>query len=192
MAELNNPINAQNIIDRFADYVRDSANSGIDWGNDAKPFDEFDQDIFGGDISGKELGVNGTNLTPSTGRITAQTIFNVLLNETSAYTRIRKMRAQLFVTGAGGNVGRPLPGVVFDEEKVANMNNTYLQTIPSTTSRTGIFAGETITSNNLENYFLNLQTQYTSKREVSAGTFRVEVCHSSCHTSCCHGSRSRR
>lgn len=191
MAELTNPINAQNVVDRFADYVRTAANTGIVWGTNTKPFEEFNQDIFGGDTSGRPLGISGANITSD--KITAQTIFDVLVSETATYTRIRKMRAQLFVQGGGGNTGsRQTPGMIFDEERIANMNNTFLQTISvSSADRPGISTGEIINASNLENFFTNLRTTYNNRREVSAGTFRVDVCHASCHSSC-HGSRGRR
>jgi len=196
MAELNNPVNAQNIVDRFADYVRTEANSGIVWGNNAKPFPEFNLNVFGGDTSGKSIGINGGSISSNpTDKITAQTIFNILINETAAYTRIRKMRAQLYVTGAGGNNGtRPVAGFVFDQEQVAHMDSGYTQTLTDTynSSRENVVAGQTINKTNLENLFQNLRTTYSLKRDISAGTFRVDVCHASCHSSCCHSSRSRR
>lgn len=192
MAELTNPINAQNIVDRFADYVRAAANSDIVWGNNAKPFSEFNLDVFGGDTSGKSIDINGTNLTPD--KITAQNIIDVLVSETRAYTRIRKMRAQLYVTGAGGNTGtRPVAGFVFDQEQVAHMNSGYVQSVSILLSdRPGIATGSIVNSNSLENFFTNLRTIYNENRNNSAGTFRVDVCHASCHSSCCHSSRSRR
>lgn len=199
MAELNSPVNAQNIVDRFADYVRAEANSGIVWGNNAKPFADWNLDIFGGDTSGRPLGISGANITSD--KITAQTIFNTLLSETAAYTRIRKMRAQLFVTGTGNIYGfgsllpgsRSTPGTVFDQEQVANMNSNYVQSTTDTynSSRENVVSGETISATSLENLFQNLRTTYAIKRDVTAGTFVVRVCHSSCHIAC-HSSRSRR
>ena len=47
MATLTNPINAQNIVDRFADYVTATADSGISWGTNALPFSEFNSANFG-------------------------------------------------------------------------------------------------------------------------------------------------
>lgn len=191
MAELNNPVNAQNVVNRFADYVTTTANSGIVWGTGALPFTEWNLDVFGGDTSGKSIGISGADITAD--KITAQTIFDVLLAETATYTRIRNMRAQLFVTGDGGNTGsRPTPGTVFDEERVSHMNNTYLQTISSSSiDRSSVTTGNTINKPNLETLFTNLQTEYNNKRNITAGTFRVDVCHASCHSSC-HGSRGRR
>jgi hypothetical protein len=38
MATLTNPINADNIVDRFADFVVDTANANIVWSASNKPF----------------------------------------------------------------------------------------------------------------------------------------------------------
>ena len=56
---LTDNISAQNVVNRFADYVRGAANSGISWGTNAYPFAEFNVRafVFGGDTNGKGIEV---------------------------------------------------------------------------------------------------------------------------------------
>lgn len=189
MATLNNPVNAQNIVDRFADYVVATANSGIVWGTNAEPFTEFDENNFGGTTSGKGIGISGSNI--GSNPITASTIYNTLVSETNSYTRIRNLRAILFVTGGGGNTGsRPTAGTVYDATNVANMNSNYLQSTANGTANAGVASGSAVDDGNLETFFSNLRTAYNNARGNTT-TIQVDVCHASCHSSC-HGSRGRR
>jgi hypothetical protein len=197
MATLNNPVNAQNIVDRFADYVVSTANSGIVWGTNNIPFTEFGEEhngvtassYFGGTTSGKEIAINGSNVNADP--ITASTIYNALVAETNAYTRIRNLQAKLNVDGGGGNTGtRPTAGVVFDETNVANMNSDFLQTTANNTANAGVSSGSTIDDTNLETFFDNLRTAYSTAR-ANTTVVQVDVCHASCHSSC-HSSRGRR
>ena len=188
MATLTNPIRTQNIVDRFADYVTATADSGISWGTNALPFSGFDSAKFGGSTSGRPIGISGGNI--GSGVITAANIYNTLVNETNQYTSIRNLRAILFVDGGGGNTGsRPTPGVVFDQTAVAYMNSTYLQSVGSP-SNAGVASGNAASDENLESFFNNLRSSYNSTRS-STTTIQVNVCHASCHSSC-HGSRGRR
>lgn len=190
MATLNNPVNPQNIIDRFVDYVTVTANTGIVWGTDVSPFPEFDTLNFGGTTTGKPIGVTGTNIGSVGDNITALNIYNTLVNETAAYTNIRNLQAILFVDGEGGNIGtRPTAGVVFDETSVAYLSSTYLQSVGSPVDA-GVSSGSDITVSALESFFTNLQTAYNTARDTTQ-TIQVNVCHASCHSSC-HGSRGRR
>lgn len=187
MASLNNPVNAQNIIDRFADYVVATANAGIVWGTNARPFQEFPPTVFGGD-GGRAIAINGTNITADP--INAGKIYDTLLNETYNYTRIRKLQAKLNVTGGGGNTGsRPTAGVVYDQTNVANMSTAYLQGL-GLPDLNNVKAGQNISSTNLENLFNTLRAAYQGKRDT-VYTIQVDVCHASCHSSC-HSSRGRR
>lgn len=189
MATLNNPVNAQNIVDRFADYVVATANSGISWGTNAEPFTEFNEGLFGGTTSGRGIGISGSNI--GSNPITASTIYNTLVSETNAYTRIRNLRAILFVTGGGGNTGsRPTAGTVYDQTNVANMNTGYLQTTANGTNNAGVTSGSAIDDAGLETFFDNLRSAYNTARGNTV-TIQVDVCHASCHSSC-HGSRGRR
>jgi hypothetical protein len=188
MATLTNPINAQNIVDRFVDYVVATANSGISWGTNAAPFAEFDTANFGGTTSGRGVSINGSsiNATP----ITASTIYNALVEETRTFSNIRNLRAQLFVTGGGGNIGsRPTAGYVYDQTAVAHMNTSYRQ-VQNTIGNGGVTAGNTISVTNLQQFFANCQAEYNARRGNTV-TIQVDVCHASCHSSC-HGSRGRR
>jgi hypothetical protein len=203
MATLTNNITAQNIVDRFADYVVATANASIVWGTNALPFDAFAgyfPAIFGGTTAGKAIGITGTNLGGSGSIITAATIVSVLRNETTAYTRIRNMRAILNITGAGNTAGGgsrldagPItgqgPGFIRDNTFKSNLNGSYLQTLAATSS-TGIATSSNITTANLETFFTNLQTAYATARDTTH-TEVVSVCHASCHSNC-HSSRGRR
>ena len=190
MATLNNPINPQNIVDRFADYVVSTANAGIVWGTDVSPFPEFNTAEFGGTTSGKSIGISGSNINAVGDTITAANIYNALVNETSAFSNIRNLRALLFVEGDGGNTGsRPTPGYVYDNTQVAYLNSSYLQSVGSPNAA-GVSSGNTATSSGLETFFANLQSAYNTTR-ASTATIQVNVCHASCHSSC-HGSRGRR
>lgn len=190
MATLNNPINPQNIVDRFADYVVATANSSIAWGTNAFPFPEWTYGAeFGGTTAGKAIGITGPNIGNVATVINAANIYNTLLTETVAYTNIRNLRAILFVDGGGGNTGsRPTPGTVFDTTAKAYFNTAYTQTVGAGSSN--VVSGNVATATGLETYFDNLRTSYNTARENTI-TLQVNVCHASCHSSC-HGSRGRR
>ena len=193
MATLTEPIQRQNIVDRFADYVRATANSGISWGTNAWPFGEFGgyAGIFGGDTGGKGIEIDGNSIAVNANsEMVAQNIYDTLITETYRYTRIRYMRAVLFVDGGGGNTGsRPTPGVVYDATAVANLNTNYLQGVSA--GRDDVYAGNQISAGGLEVMMSNMRAAYNGARGNSAGTWQVNVCHASCHSSC-HSSRGRR
>ena len=190
MTTLTNPVAPQNIVDRFADFVTSTANSGISWGTNAYPFAEFDSSKFGGTTSGTTITATGSSIGSSGGVITAVNIVNALLTETALYTNIRNLRAILNVTGGGGNNGsRPTPGFIYDQTAVAFMNTSYRQTL-NAVSNSNVSSGNTISSSNLETFFTNLQTEYNSQKNNTT-TVQIDVCHASCHSSC-HSSRSRR
>jgi hypothetical protein len=187
---LTNPIQPQNIVNRFSDYVTATADSGISWGTNAYPFGEFDPSYFGGDTSGRPIGITGGNIGSAGGSITASNIYNTLVTETTNYTSIRNLRALLFVDGDGGNTGsRPSPGYIYDATAVAYMNTGYLQSIGSP-DNAGVSAGSAISSSGLETFFGNLTTSYNNAR-ASTTTVQINVCHASCHSNC-HSSRGRR
>lgn len=190
MATLNNPINPQNIVDRFADYVVATANTSIAWGTDVYPFAEWTYGAeFGGTTAGKAIGITGSNVDAVGNVINAANIYNTLLTETATYTNIRNLRAILFVDGGGGNTGsRPAAGAVFDTTSKAYFNSAYLQSIGAGAS--DVVSGSTATAAGLETYFDNLKTSYNTAG-ANTITLQVNVCHASCHSNC-HGSRSRR
>jgi hypothetical protein len=190
MAVLSNPINPQNLVDRFADYVTATANSGISWGTNSLPFAEFNSAEFGGTTGGRGIGISGGNVASVGSLIVASGIYNTLVAETATYTNIRNLRAILFVDGAGGNTGsRPTAGVVSDGTAVAHMNTNYRQSVGSP-SASNVSAGNTITAAGMETFFDNLRSAYNTARAATT-TVQVNVCHASCHSSC-HGSRGRR
>lgn len=191
MASLDNPINPQNIVDRYADWVTATVNSGISWGTNAYPFGEWDKGAeFGGTTGGRGIGIGGSSIASIGTDITAANIYNVLVAETASYTNIRYLRALLFVDGGGGNTGsRPTPGYIYDGTAVAHMNANYRQGI-GTPSASNVSAGNDVTSSGLETFFSNLRDAYNSAR-VNTVTLQTNVCHASCHSSC-HSSRGRR
>jgi hypothetical protein len=189
MATLTNPINAQNIVDRFADYVVATANSGISWGTNAVPFGEMSTAFFEGTTGGRGISISGTNIADAPVR--ASTIFNALCAETLTYSNIRNLRALLNVTGGGGNSGsRPTPGIVYDQTAVAHLNTGYRQTQINPINPS-VSTGNAISAANLETLFDRLRTVYSSNYRATTATIQVDVCHASCHSNC-HGSRGRR
>jgi hypothetical protein len=188
---LTDPISAQNVVNRFADYVRGAANSGISWGTNAYPFGEFSARafVFGGDTNGKPIEINGNNLGGVGAIAVAQTVYNVLIDETFRYTRIRLMQAVLFVDGGGGNTGsRPTPGVVYNNTAVAHMNSSFQQSVSA--DRNNVFAGNIMTRGGTAAMFNNMRAAYNVRRGQSSYQ-QVNVCHASCHSNC-HSSRGRR
>ena len=192
MATLTNPINAQNIIDRFADYVVATANASIVWYNNgpgaiAEPFAEFNQDLLGGS-GGLTIGINGAGTAGTA--INATTIYNVLRDETARYTRIRNLRARLLITApaGAGNATRAATDAK-DLTAKAHLSAAYQANIGSP-ANSNVASGQRITAVNLEGLFNNLRTAYTTARDATV-QIDVSVCHSSCHTSC-HSSRGRR
>jgi len=188
MATLTNPVNKQNIIDRFADYVVADANASISWGTNNKPFSEMPNSYFGGTTSGRSIGINGGSIGGTV--VTAATIRSVLETETYNYTNMKNLRARLNVTGGGGNTGsKPTPGIVYDQTAKAHMATGYRSGIGAV-NNSNVSTGNTITVGNLQTYFTNLRTAYRARRDDTT-TVTIDVCHASCHSSC-HGSRGRR
>lgn len=195
MATLTNPINAQNIVNRFADYVPTAANTSIVWGTDNNPTHSdgtvvLDDSYFGGTTSGRSIAINDSNLGGSGSVITASSIYNTLVAETNAYTAIRSTQARLNVTGDGGNNGtRPDPGIIYDQTNIAFLSTSYQADIGSP-SDNGVNSTSLITDEGVEGLFSTLRTSYNAARGTTI-TITTDVCHASCHSSC-HGSRGRR
>ena len=89
MTTLNNPITPQNIVDRFKDFVTDTANSTIIWGTDSKPFGDMPDATFAGTTAGTTITATGSSIGSTGDIITASNIVNALLAETALYTNIR-------------------------------------------------------------------------------------------------------
>ena len=191
MATLTDPINAQNIVDRFSDYVVSTANSGISWGTNSLPFPEMSSGYFGGGTGGRGIGIGGGNI--STNPITASTIYTALVNETYNYFYIRNLRAIRNVTGPGGNTpnGPYRPGGAggpnYDQTAVAYNNDRPGQ---DNALNNGVSSGSVISDENLEAFLNACRAKYNSAR-TNTRTIQIDVCHASCHSSC-HGSRGRR
>ena len=190
MATLTNPINAQNIVDRFADYVTATANAGISWGTDAVPFVELDVAYFGGTTGGRGISISGANVSNTP--ITASTIYDTLCAETQTYSNIRNLNALLNVTGAGGNSGsRPTAGIVYNNTAVAHLNTGGYRQVQINATNPSVSSGNAISAANLETLFDRLRTIYSSNYRATNAQIQVDVCHASCHSNC-HGSRGRR
>jgi len=190
MATLTNPVTPQNIVDRFADFVTSTANSSIEWGTNNKPFGEMPDAVFEGTNAGTTITATGNSIGVTGNTITASNIVNALLTETALYTNIRNLRALLNVVGGGGNTGNyGSPGIIFDATQKSNLNTSYRQTL-NTVNVSNVSTGNVITVSNLETFFTNLQTEY-STQAANIQTIQVDVCHASCHSSC-HSNRGRR
>jgi hypothetical protein len=190
MVVLTNPITPQNLVDRFNDFVTTTANTGIVWGTNTKPFTEMPTATYQGTTSGTTASVTGASVGTAGNAITAATIRSALETETALYTNIRNQRAILFVTGAGGNNGsRPTAGTVFDQTRVAHLTTANRSALGAV-DNANVTAGQTVDDFSLEQYFTNLRTTYLARRN-DAVTTQINVCHASCHSSC-HDSRGRR
>lgn len=199
---LTDNINPQNVVNRFADYVRGAANSGISWGTNAFPFPEFSERsfVFGGTTAGKGIEINGGSIAGIGTVISAQQVYNVLIAETQRYTRIRLMQAVLFVTGTGNPNppgqptnsltpgSRPFAGVVFNQTAVTHMNSSFEQSVSA--NRFNVFANNVMTRGGTAQMFDSMRANYNVRRGQSSYQ-QVNVCHSNCHTNC-HFSRGRR
>jgi hypothetical protein len=192
MTTLTNPVTPQNIVDRFKDFVTDTANSTIIWGTNNKPFSEMPDNTYAGTTSGVSINATGATIGTTGNTITAATIRSVLETETALYTNIRRQRALLNVIGVAGeaNIGsRPVAGIIFDNTQVAHLNTGNRSNLGAISS-TNVESGDIINATNLENYFQRIATAYNNIR-TTAITNQIDVCHASCHGNC-HGSRSRR
>lgn len=172
---LTNPINSQNVVDRFAQYVQATANSGIVWGTDALPFGHFPAHHFGGTTSGKPIEVNGGSIGGVGATVSASAIYNVLVAETIRYTRIRNLRARDIVAGNHAAWGA---GVHFDQTRKAHMSAAHALNIPAFSN---IAAGQPITTGGLEQLFNNLRTWY-SGAAASVVSIDITRCHGECYS----------
>lgn len=195
MATLTSPVNAQNIVDRFADYVVATTNAGIVYGSNSWPFYDGAVNLapfFGGTTAGKPIGIVGANLG-SPGIVTAYTIFYQTLNETFKYTMIRNTTWTLNVSGGGGNTGtRPTPGNVIVRTGKSYLNSGYvIATNVSAVSQGQVVRSQKITTASLEDLFNRLRAAWQNFYNNNPVSLTFPVCHASCHSSC-HSSRSRR
>jgi hypothetical protein len=195
MASLNNPVTLQNMIDRFADYLVATANSGIVWGTNAIPFPELSAAYFGGTTDGKAISLSGAGSRGTV--VTALPIYNGVLSETFRYSNIRNMRAVLNVTVTDSapwntSAGPRTPGgIIFDQTRKAHLNTSYIYaTNAALLARGQPLTGARIERAGLEDLFNRARALYLDFSDDTV-TVQVNVCHASCHSSC-HNSRSRR
>tara|TARA_B100001287_G_scaffold268930_1_gene265790 strand:- start:2438 stop:3016 length:579 start_codon:yes stop_codon:yes gene_type:complete len=192
MATLTSPVEEQNIVNRFADFVPPAANTSIVYGTNSVPFAEFSTGFFGGTTAGRSLGISGANIKNNGELIDASGIQDTLEFETFNYTSIRNLRARLNVTSSGGspfNTGsRPTPGIITDVTGIAYLSTSYRQTLGARS--VNLQTGQLIDDSILEQKFADLRNKYNAARG-STETITIPVCHASCHSSC-HSSRGRR
>jgi hypothetical protein len=191
------PIVAQDIVNRFADWVTNGANAAISWGTNAYPFSECDfGGIFAGTTSGVPIAITGANVDTATNNvITASNIYNVLLSEATRYTHFRRIRAQLFVNGGGGNTGsRGSPGTVYNTAARAHVSTGYrvsTATMVANGATESFTSGSETAAATLENMMSKMYNSWATITDGEIGTWVTYVCHASCHSSC-HSSRGRR
>lgn len=189
MATLTNPVEEQNIVNRFADYVPPAANTGIVYHTGSVPFSEMATSYFGGTNAGRSLAITGASIKTNGELIDASSIQDTLENETYQYTSIRNLNAKLNVTGSGGNTGsRSTPGIITNVTAMAYLNTNYRQALAARS--VNLQTGQLIDDSVLEQKFADLRTKYNSARS-NTQTIQIDVCHASCHSSC-HSSRGRR
>ena len=189
MATLTNPVEEQNIVNRFADYLPPAANTSINYGTNSVPFSEMSTSFFGGTTSGRSFGISGNSIKNNGELIDASGIQDALEAETFNYTAIRSLNAKLNVTGAGGNTGsRPTAGVITNVTGIAFLNTSYRLSLGARS--VNLQTGGLIDDAQLEQKFADLRNLYNAARGTTE-TIQIDVCHASCHSSC-HGSRGRR
>lgn len=183
MAVISNPVSRQNVIDRFRDWLTNYVNSGIVWGTNNPPYTTVDvTGYFGGDTSGLADGLTTANFPSSL--VTASEVVNAL--ETVAFN-LTQMRNARFVLVLDGNVAPA--GVQYDQTQYSNMSTAYRGNLSIIRNRP--FAGATLSSGNIEDYFYSLRQSFEAVRDSSVIYVENHYCHASCHSSC-HGSRGRR
>jgi hypothetical protein len=205
MAALSNPVNAENIVSRFHDYVRASAQSGVTWGTNNLPVYAPGTPWETTVIPATAMG-GPNNGDPGAGAfigdavpgavINGYNIYNYLNFFTYEYCYIRNVRALLTVTGDGGNLGNyPEPGDVYDVTRVAYFSNRSTQAgqVADFAGPTpgGVSANQVISATEMENFLARCRASYINFARNQTYIYNPIVCHASCHSSC-HGSRGRR
>jgi len=212
MAALSNPVNAENIVSRFKDYLY-VARQGVTWGKNDLPVYAPGTPYAVTVIPAADMGANNNadpapnifigDATPGA-VINAFNIYNYLNFFTYEYCYIRNIRAILTVTGVGGNLGsKPTAGDVYDVTAVAYFSNRNTQAAIATPApATGVanFAGPTpgaisanqvISAAEMENFLNRCRASYNNFARNQTYRYNTSVCHSACHSSC-HASRGRR
>lgn len=200
MVSLTNPIEDNNLWQRFKDYVAGAANQGILWGTNNVPFPEFLTPVsafFGGTTAGWDGAGTAPSVTNQTiGAVGLYTYFATL---TFYWSRIKKFRIRISVNTNGGapwnqSVSGPYYSPFsFDQTSVAHLASAYQS--PVDISRVPGGQGPIIPTNrirdeDIEDFFNRCRQLYYILREEVAD-YQAAVCHASCHSSC-HNSRSRR
>lgn len=205
MASLTNPVNAINIVDRFIDYVRSTARTGVTWGTNDLPVyapgtayakTVIPSSAMGGPNNGDPApNIFIVDAVPGS-VINAFNIFNYLNFFTFEYCIIRNVRALLTVTGAGGNIGSmPVAGDVFDVTRVAYFSTRGIQAGLSVNYVTpvsgGVAANQVISAAEMEAFLNRCRAAYNNFARNQTYLYNPIICHASCHSSC-HFARGRR
>lgn len=181
MVEYLNPIQRQNLIDRFRDWVTFYANSGIVWGTNAPPNNFIDWNAtgrLGGDTNGPSDEVNASQIP--TNPSTASEVVSSLEAGAAKVTNVRRVRSRIVRDGDGA--------LLFDETNLTHLNTGYRTGLSIIRNRPAAGVIKAIGTN--EDYFSSLRQSFEQARD-NVVTFEDTVCHASCHGSC-HGSRGRR
>jgi hypothetical protein len=213
MASLTSPVAGTNLVLRFNDFVAATANAGVVWGTDVRPFAEFtsgnmpapysNTEPFGGVKAGMGTLTGNQGLTTTT-EIDSVNLYDKFVAFTANYTRIKRLNAQLYVRSSGGspwNTGsRGGPGgTVTNVSNVAHMNASFAQsagTVSGNVDPGDIRGGEVITKQGIDGSFPspstgNYQGQtlygfFKSCKDayVLARADEIAIQVSVCHASC--------
>ena len=167
MASLTSPVAGSNLVARFNDFTVLTANSGIAWGTNVRPFAEFTAanmpapytgtEPFGGTKAGMGTLTGNQGLTTAD-EIDGSELYDKFVALTATYTRIRRLNAQLFIRSSGGspwNTGsRSGPGgTIANVSNVAHMNSDFAQsaaTISGNIDAGDLVSGEVITKTGID------------------------------------------
>jgi len=95
-------IKKQDIIDNFRVYITDISGEGLSWYTGNKPFDDFNADNLGGSVDGLTDSLTASDFDTL---ISADNIFDVLVQELGNFTRIKSLQAKLNIKGDGYSSG---------------------------------------------------------------------------------------
>lgn len=222
MATLSGTIDKQELMDRFRDYLEAEVNASIVWYDSNLPTMDTspvsagttaELTILSVDLTRAsstwidgDFAVNSATFTNGSDQIIrAAELYNKFYNEAEKMCRVRKIRIQGRVEGAGGNSGTRLTNTaavagrtyieLTDQTQVAyTFDSNVFGTLGKNTERVQFInsiTGTPIDDQVLEDAFNVLRDWYRAARDSVYLMAAYQVCHASCHSSC-HGSRGRR
>ena len=201
-AGLGKTVTKERMRQSFLANVKTQIQSAIVWDTGNRPDDGTTQTMSSatpgaittastpGGISAIALGT-GTLGEPGVDKITdsiitAAQLATVLVNYTSIWTSIRKVRLQVF---ENNSTSTP----VVDETQVAHLTaNSFEQsnTLSDLAADDDVESDAVVDASNYNEFTSALYNQWSSLKDNVVEVQEV-FCHSSCHSSC-HGSRGRR